>query len=68
VVNRVAALNLAEAYSYENVRQVLKKQPQPWRKKRWCIPAVSPEIVAAMEDVLEFMHGPIILDVPGQLR
>jgi hypothetical protein len=31
---------------------------KPWRKKQWCIPAVSAKYVAAMEDVLEVYAEP----------
>ena len=31
---------------------------KPWLKKQWCIPAVHPEFVAAMEDVLEVYAEP----------
>ena len=31
---------------------------KPWRKKQWCIPEVSAEFVASMEDVLEVYAEP----------
>jgi hypothetical protein len=31
---------------------------KPWLKKQWCIPEVSSEFVAAMEDVLEVYAQP----------
>jgi hypothetical protein len=37
---------------------VKKNDLKPWRKKQWCIPAVSAEFVAAMEDVLEVYAEP----------
>ncbi|MEO6025773.1 MAG: IS630 family transposase [Candidatus Binatia bacterium] len=40
--------------SRETVRRRLhEKDLKPWQKKMWCIPAVSPEFVARMEDVLD---------------
>ena len=44
-----------ESLSHETVRlRILKKrQLKPWRKKQWCIPKVSAEFVAHMEDVLD---------------
>lgn len=40
--------------SRETVRRRLhEKDLKPWQKKMWCIPAVSAEFVARMEDVLE---------------
>lgn len=35
-----------------------KNKLKPWQKKQWCIPAVSSEFVARMEDVLELYHEP----------
>jgi hypothetical protein len=37
---------------------VKKNDLKPWLKKQWCIPAVSTEFVAAMEDVLEVYAEP----------
>ena len=31
---------------------------KPWRKKEWCIPKVSAEFVACMEDVLDLYAEP----------
>ena len=33
-----------------------KNEPKPWRKKEWCIPQLSGEFVARMEDVLDLYH------------
>ena len=47
-------LEFAESISLETVRQILKKtNSMPWKKKEWCIPKVSGEFVARMEDVLD---------------
>jgi DDE superfamily endonuclease len=35
-----------------------KKRVKPWLKKQWCIPSVSAEYVAAMEDVLDLYAEP----------
>jgi len=56
----VVALGLAEAYSYESVRRVLKKNDlKPWLKKPMVHPEVSTDFVAAMEDVLEVLCGAV---------
>ena len=31
---------------------------KPWKEKEWCIPALSGEFVAAMEDVLDLYEAP----------
>ena len=33
-----------------------KNELKPWKKKEWCIPKVSGEFVARMEDVLDLYH------------
>ena len=33
-----------------------KNELKPWKKKEWCIPEVSGEFVARMEDVLDLYH------------
>ena len=35
-----------------------KNELKPWRKKEWCIPKVSAEFVACMEDVLDLYAEP----------
>lgn len=35
-----------------------KNKLKPWQKKQWCIPEVSSEFVARMEDVLDLYHEP----------
>jgi hypothetical protein len=42
-----------EPIADETVRLRLKKDVKPWLKAQWCIPTVSSEYVAAMEDVLD---------------
>ena len=57
LAGKVVAMGFAESISFETVRQVLKKtELKPWTKKEWCIPKVSPEFVARMEDVLDLYH------------
>ncbi|MCZ6866375.1 MAG: IS630 family transposase, partial [Chloroflexi bacterium] len=54
LANKVVELDLAGSISPETVRQMLKKNElKPWQKKEWCIPEVSAEFVACMEDVLD---------------
>ena len=57
LAGKVVAMGFAESISFETVRQVLKKNElKPWTKKEWCIPKVSGEFVARMEDVLDLYH------------
>ncbi len=53
-------LEIVESISHETVRQTLKNELKPWRKKQWVItPTSSAEFVTAMEDVLEvYAHAP----------
>ena len=54
-------MGLAPSLSHETVRLHLKKPPQApvlqrgrlWQKQEWCIPQVSTDFVAHMEDVLD---------------
>ena len=51
---KVVELKLASSMSHEGVRKRLKKTLSSlWQKKEWCIPKVSAEFVAHMEDVLD---------------
>jgi homeodomain-containing protein len=59
LAGRVVELKLADKISPETVRQVLKKNElKPWQTKEWCIPEVSADFVAAMEDVLDLYAEP----------
>ena len=59
-------LGLAFSLSHEGVRKRLKKRSQApvlqrgrlWQKQEWCIPKVSAEFVAQMEDVLDLYAEP----------
>ena len=61
LAGKVVELGLASSMSHEGVRKRLKKRSQApvlqrgrqWQKKEWCIPKVSAEFVANMEDVLD---------------
>ena len=58
LADKVVAMGFAESISLETVRQILKKNElKPWKKKEWCIPEVSGEFVARMEDVLDLYHA-----------
>ena len=47
-------MGFAESISRETVRQILKKtNSSHGRRREWCIPKVSGEFVARMEDVLD---------------
>ena len=54
LADKVVELEFAGSISLETVRQILKKNElKPWKKKEWCIPKVSGEFVARMEDVVD---------------
>ena len=66
LAGKVVELGLATSLSHETVRLHLKKRPQApvlqrgrlWQKREWCIPQVSAEFVAHMEDVLDLYAEP----------
>ena len=59
LAGKVVELGLAPSMSHEGVRKRLKKTAlKPWQKKEWCIPKVSAEFVANMEDVLDLYAEP----------
>ena len=59
LAGKVGELGLTPSMSHEGVRQRLKKNAlKPWQKKEWCIPKVSAEFVANMEDVLDLYAEP----------
>ena len=59
LAGKAVELGLAPSLSHETVRLRLKKNAlKPWRKQQWCIPKVSSEFVAAMEDVLDLYVEP----------
>ena len=50
---------MATSMSHEGVRKRLKNNDlKPWQKQEWCIPKVSAEFVAHMEDVLDLYAEP----------
>ena len=54
LAGKAVELGFVEAISPETIRQLLKKtRLLPWQHEQWCIPEVSAEFVAAMEDVLD---------------
>ena len=54
MADQVVELEFADSISLETVRQMLKKtNSSPGRRKSGCIPKVSGEFVARMEDVLD---------------
>ena len=58
-------MGFAESISLETVRQISQKNElKPWKKKEWCIPEVSGEFVARMEDVLDLYHADLHPDHP----
>ena len=57
LADKVVELEFVRSISLETVRQMLKKNElKPWKKKEWCIPKLSGEFVARMEDVLDLYH------------
>ena len=59
LAGKVVELGLASTMSHEGVRKRLKKNAlKPWQKQEWCIPKVSAEFVAHMEDVLDLYAEP----------
>ena len=51
---KAVELGFVESISPETIRQLLKKtRLVPWQHAQWCIPEVSAEFVAPMEDVLD---------------
>jgi hypothetical protein len=51
-------LRFAESICHETVRQILKSDLKPWQQNRWCMPEVSAEFVAHLEDVLDVYEAP----------
>ena len=45
-------------------RRCARYELKPWKKKEWCIPEVSGEFVARMEDVLDLYHADYDPDHP----
>ena len=59
LAGKVVQLGLAPSLSHETVRLHLKKNLlKPWQKREWCIPQVSADFVAHMEDVLDLYAEP----------
>ncbi|MGZ8915449.1 MAG: IS630 family transposase, partial [Methylobacter sp.] len=63
LADQVVALDYAASCSYELIRRLthraqVKNTLKPWQKQEWCIPDVSAEFVAAMEDVLDLYEEP----------
>jgi hypothetical protein len=53
LAGKAVELGFVERISPETIRALLKKNEfKPWRRRHWCIPQVSGDFVAAMEDVL----------------
>ena len=59
LADRMVELGVVDSLSHETVRLHLKKNIlKPWQKKQWCIPKVSADFVAHMEDVLDLYAEP----------
>jgi len=56
---KLLAGRLVELTEHKNIslatvgRRLAENELKPWQKRMWCIPKVTPEFVARMEDVLE---------------
>lgn len=56
---------IADSLGRETVRVVLAKHDlKPWRKKMWCVPEVTTEYVARMEDLLHLYARPYRASAP----
>lgn len=59
LADKLVELDIVDSISHETVRQVLKKNElKPWQKKMWCIPEVSADFVAHMEEILDLYELP----------
>jgi len=59
IAGELIRLEVVDCISDVTVGEVLKKnETKPWRVKEWCIPEVSAEYVARMEDVLDVYQRP----------
>ena len=58
VAGTVVELGLVSSMSCEGVRHRLKNTLKPWQKQEWCIPKVSADFVAHLEDVLDLYAEP----------
>lgn len=58
LAGKVVQLGYADTFSHEAVRRLLKNTLKPWQVQEWCIPEVSAEFVAPMEDVLDLYESP----------
>ena len=59
LAGKVVELGLASSMSHEGGPPAAEKNAlKPWQKKEWCIPKVSAEFVAHMEDVLDLYAEP----------
>lgn len=64
LAGEMVRLTSHETLSGDTVGRRLAEMPlKPWQEKMWCIPAVTPEYVARMEDVLD-----LYAEVPDPLR
>ena len=53
LADKTVELGLEESLSYETEQLHLKNTLKPWRQQQRCIPRVSAEFVAQVEDVLD---------------
>ena len=53
LADRMVQLGVAESVIRDGAPASEKNSLKPWQKKQWCIPEVSPDFVAHMEDVLD---------------
>lgn len=59
IADRVVELEIAESISHQTVGNMLAaNQLKPWQKQEWCIPSISAEFVAPMEDILDVYARP----------
>jgi hypothetical protein len=65
LAGKAAGRGFVEKISPETIRALLKKNTlKPWQHRQWCLPEMSGEFVAAMEDVLELYLLPYDVRYP----
>ena len=66
IADKAVAMGFAESIATprDGAPDTQKNELKPWKKKEWCIPEVSGEFVARMEDVLDLYHQDYDPDYP----
>ncbi|MHC5779952.1 IS630 family transposase [Nostoc sp.] len=65
LADKLVSLEIIDSVSTNTIGRTLKKNElKPWLKEQWCIPKISSEFVACMEDVLDLYAQPIDPECP----